>query len=273
MRHTHATRNSAFFTLNSIILILSCLAFACMTAGASTSELEIGKQWYERRSEHADGLVADPRPIDRAIYFLHKALEHRATAEEAGIFLLKSYYFKGEFATQGEEDKRRVFDKARALGEHLLDRFPNSPGLRLFYSANLGKWAENSGVLAVAESGIPDTIRENAEAIIRMDPDYDKGAGYYLLGAIHFRAPYIPFLLSWPDNRVAVANLEKALEMDPESLGAKLVLAQALLRQGDRQAGIRLLEDVSRETPREFRRLEDQAYIREAQSLLNENSG
>jgi len=264
-------RNLIFFTMFILMLASGFLQ-------TYASELEIGKRWYEQRSDQANGIVADPQAIDRAIYFLHKALEHSATAEEAGILLLKSYYFKGEFATRGSEEKRRVFGEARALGEQLLAKFPNSPGLRLFYSANLGKWAENSGVLAVAESGIPDTIRENAEAIIRIDPNYDRGAGYYLLGAIHFRAPYIPFLLSWPDNRQAIANLQKALEMDPESLGTKLVLAQALLRQGDRPAGITLLKDVSQQAPRTFRLIEDRAYIQEARSLLNqqlpdENSG
>jgi hypothetical protein len=252
-------------------MVVSLLLFIC-GASAHEADLEFGQQWYERRADEANGLVADPRAIDRAIYFLHKALEHTTAGAETGVLLLKSYYFKGQFATQGKEQKRRVFGQGKALGEKLLERFPNSPGLRLFYAANLGKWAEHSGVLAAAESRIPDKIRENAEEIIRIAPDYDQGAGYYLLGAIHFRAPYIPFLLSWPDNRKAIANLKKALEMNADSLGTKLILAQALLRQNDREPAMALLEDVTRQTPKKSRLLEDRAYIQEAQALLNEQS-
>jgi hypothetical protein len=250
------------------LLFLTLLAYSI---SSHASELDIGKQWYERRAEEANGLETDSRAIDRAIYFLHKALEHRATEEEAGILLLKSYYFKGEFTTQGEEQKRLVFAGAKDLGERLLQKYPTSPGLRLFYSANLGKWGEYSGVLAAAESGIADKIRVNAEKILEIDPKYGQGAGYYLLGAIHFRAPYIPFLLSWPDNREAIVNLRKAHGMAPESLGIKLILAQALLRQGDQKVALSLLQEVSRQAPRRFRLLEDRAYIEEARGLLKEH--
>jgi tetratricopeptide (TPR) repeat protein len=262
MRYTHTKLNR--ISLSLLFLILVGYSFP-----AHASELEIGRQWYERRSERANGLVADPRAIDRAIYFLGKALEHRATEEEAGILLLKSYYFKGQFASQGEQ-KRKVFGEGKELGERLIRQFPNSPGLRLFYSANLGKWAECSGVLAAAQSRIPDTIRENAEEILKIDPNYDRGAGYYLLGAIYFKAPYIPFLLSWPDNKKAIANLKKALAMAPDSLGTKLILAQALLRQGDRHTAIAMFEDVARQTPKPTHLLEDRAYIHEAQTFLSE---
>lgn len=264
MQNTRAAYSCFRFGLLFAILLASSI-------WSHASELDIGKQWYERRSEEANGLETNSKAIDRAIYFLHKALEHRATEEEAGILLLKSYYFKGEFATRGEEQKRLVFAVAKELGERLLQKYPTSPGLRLFYSANLGKWGEHSGVLAAAESGIADKIRVNAEKILEIDPDYGQGAGYYLLGAIHFRAPYIPFLLSWPDNQKAIANLRKAHGMAPESLGIKLILAQALLRQGDRTVALALLEEVSRRTPQHFRLLEDRAYIEEARELLKEH--
>jgi hypothetical protein len=264
MRNTRSTNSFILFGW----LFVTLLAAA---SSSHASELDFGKRWYERRSEEANGLETNPTAINRAIYFLHQALEHRATDEEAGILLLKSYYFKGNFATQGQEQKRLVFAQGKELGEKLLQRYPNSPGLRMFYSANLGKWGEYSGVLAAAESGIADTIRENAEKILEIDASYGQGAGYYLLGAIHFRAPYIPFLLPWPDNKKAIANLRKAHGMNPDSLGIKLMLAQALRRQGDNAAAFALLEEVSHQSPRRFRLLEDRAYIQEARGLLKEH--
>jgi len=263
MRNTGASDSCILFGLLFLTLLASPVP-------ADASELDVGKRWYERRSEEANGLATNPTAIDRAIYFLHQALEHRATEEEAGILLLKSYYFKGKFATQGKEQKRLVFARAKELGERLLRKYPNSPGLRLFYSANLGMWGEYSGVLVAAEAGIADKIRENAEKILEIDASYGQGAGYYLLGAIHFRAPYIPFLLSWPDNKKAIANLRKAHGMAPDSLGIKLILAQALHRQGDKTAALALLEEVSHQTPKRFHLLEDRAYIQEARGLLEE---
>ena len=57
-----------------------------------------------------------------------------------------------------------------------------------------------------------DQMKLHAEKIIEMDSSYRNGGGYYLLGAVHYKSPYIPFLLSWPDNDDAIKFLSLAVE-------------------------------------------------------------
>ena len=47
-------------------------------------------------------------------------------------------------------------------------------------------------------------MRYHSKKIIEIDPYYENGAGYFLLGAVHYKAPYIPFILSWPNNNDAL---------------------------------------------------------------------
>lgn len=257
-----------------LITLLTAIILLLLRPGTpeGASDLEQGKHWYDRRSEGASELRADAGPINRAIDYFVRALKDTAREEEAGIFLLKSYYFKGMFVATDELQKKQIFAEAKALGERLLQKYPESPAVRLYYSANLGKWGETVGIVMAAQSHIPDVIKAHAEEIIHLDPAYERGAGYYLLGSIHSRAPYIPFLLSWPDNSEGIRNLRVALSMNPDSLGVKLMLAKALLRYGENQQALALLTDVTSRSPGKDRLLEDRSMILEAGLLLHEHA-
>ena len=92
----------------------------------------------------------------------------------------------------------------------MVEKFPNSVEYRYWYLVNLGSWAEEYGVFAAAREGVADQMRYHSKKIIEIDPYYENGAGYFLLGAVHYKAPYIPFILSWPNNNDALKYLELA---------------------------------------------------------------
>ena len=65
-----------------------------------------------------------------------------------------------------------------------------------------------------------------------LNPIYKDGAGYFMLGAVHYKSPYIPFLLSWPDNNEAIKYLQLAHDTGKATLNQKNYLAQAIHKDG-----------------------------------------
>jgi len=252
------------------LLGLSTLLWAFVGFCFAASDLEMGRSLYERRASGASGVKVQPAVIDEAIQYFQKALVQKPTGEEAAIYLLKSYLYKGQFASKDEDEEKETFATAKESGALLLAKYPNSAGVQFYSAANLGKWAEGKGVIAAARAGVADKLKEHAEKVIELDPNFEQGAGYYLLGIIHDKTPRIPLLLSWPDNEKAVTYLRKALALNPDRLSIEIALAEALLKT-EKQEALSLLRDLSRKKPLEKHLLEDRRDIVQAKSLLQEN--
>ena len=53
-----------------------------------------------------------------------------------------------------------------------------------------------------------------------------------MLGAIHLKSPYIPFILSWPSNKKAIKYLKLALNQGEKTPSQVVYLARALYKDG-----------------------------------------
>jgi len=187
---------------------------------------------------------------------------------EAIIYLLKAYYFKGKYVAKDDESKKELFDKGKDLAEKYIKRYPDNAAIRYWYLVNLGSWAEVYGTFKAAREGVADIMKEQSEAIISLDPEYKDGGGYFMLGAVHLKSPYIPFLLSWPDKDKAVRYLRLSLRTGEATLVQKRYLAHALYKIGKEEQAVQLLNEVINSNPSEDEYIEDLEDIREAELLL-----
>ena len=146
--------------------------------------------------------------------------------------------------------------------------YPESAEIRYWYLANLGSWAEVYGILKAAREGVADIMKEQSEKIIQLDSDYKNGGGYFMLGAVHLKSPYIPFLLSWPDKNEAVKYLKLAVDIGDASLVQGQYLANALYQTGKKKEAIQLLKAIINSEPSQDEKLEDLNDIHEAKELL-----
>jgi len=184
--------------------------------------------------------------------------------------LMKCYYYKGTFV-ETEKDKRlAVYNSSKALGEKMMAAYPKSAAVVYWHATNMGKWGETSGIMKAAKEGLADLMKEWCEKIIELDPKYKKGAGYRLFGIVHFKTPYIPFVLSWPDNDEALKYLKKALEQNPKDFISNVYYAQALKKDGDKTLAIALLKIVVTWKPNPKTLLEDKKELKEAKRLLED---
>lgn len=233
------------------------------------SNIGMGKLFYDNREQGRDALIASTKSIDEAIRIFSIELSENPKSLEAVEYLLKSYYYRAEYATIDIENKKLFFDKGKNLGIDYIDKFPESVEIRYWYLANLGGWAKVYGTLNAAKEGVADQMRTHAIKIIEIDSTYKNGGGYYLLGAVHFKSPYIPFLLSWPDNDIAIKYLTLAVETGKAELIQLNYLAQALNKDGQIEKAKQILNRVVNSDPNPDNLIEELNYINEAKNLLN----
>ena len=249
------------------LLIIFCLSMMIASAKAGINE---GADFYSKRQDGSKGTLASTENIDKAIKQFSSALLSPESEKDAALYLLKSYYYKAEFAVQDKEEKKNIFNEGKALGEKYIKKYPTSAEFRYWYLVNLGSWAQVYGILTAAREGVSDLMKTHSEKIIELDPEYQNGGGYFMLGAVHFKSPYIPFLLSWPDNDDAIKYLQLSVDTGNAEMNQKNFLAQALSKDGRDKKARALLEEVLNTEPNTTTLVEDLDDIEEARQLLED---
>ena len=249
-----------------------CVLFCFMVAHGicNQNELEKGIASFNQRFEGSIKNSAKPEPITNAINHFQDALKNSATETDAELYLLKSYYFRGKFVHSDKEKQKADFSKGKNLGEKCIKKYPNSEPFRYWYLVNLGSWAEVYGIITAAREGVADLMKDHSEIIISLDPDYENGGGFFMLGAVHFKSPYIPFFLSWPDNNDAIKYLTKALNIGESTPNQKVYLARALYKDGQKSRAIDMLKEVANMQPSKGETVGDWEQIELAEQLLLE---
>ena len=250
--------------MKNYIIILVGLSFLF-----SENFLEQGIVEYNNRSIGSNDLSASSIYINKAIDLFEMDLNRNNNDnEQTVIYLLKAYYYKGEYAIKDIELKKEIFDKGKDLAEKYIPIYPNSAAIRYWYLVNLGSWAQAYGTLKAAREGVSDIMKEQSEIIIDLDPEYKNGGGYFMLGAVHLKSPYIPFLLPWPSNKEAVKYLQLAVDTKQASLVQKTYLAHALYKEGSKNKAVELLNEVIISRPSTSDLIEDLNDINKAKELL-----
>jgi len=250
------------------LLIIFCLSM--MIVSAKAEGMNEGVDFYSKRQEGSKGTLASNENIDKAIEQFSTALLSPESEKDAALYLLKSYYYKAEFAVQDKDEKKKIFNEGKALGEKYIEKYPNSAEFRYWYLVNLGSWAQVYGILTAAREGVSDLMKTHSEKIIELDPEYQNGGGYFMLGAVHFKSPYIPFLLSWPDNDDAIKYLQLSVNTGNAEMNQKNFLAQALSKDGRDKKARALLKEVLNTEPSTTTLVEDLDDIEEARQLLED---
>ena len=236
----------------------------------SQNDLEKGITYYNQRLEGSVKSSAKPEPITNAINNFQYALKNAATETDAALYLLKSYYFRGKYVHKDKEKQKLDFSKGKELGEKYVKNYPDSAPFQFWYLVNLGSWSEVYGIITAAREGVAEIMKEHSEKIISLDPEYENGGGYFMLGAVHFKSPYIPFLLSWPDNDDAIKYLTKAINVGEATPNQKIYLAQAMYKDGQKSYAINMLKEVANMQPSVEETVRDWEQIELAEQLLSE---
>jgi tetratricopeptide (TPR) repeat protein len=282
--------------LATSILVSTFVSRSAPAASEPSPLAELDAAWA-RRADGAAGGTAREGSVEPVLAAGRAVLASTPGALEARWKLMRALYFKGEHATAGNAAKRAVFDEGKALGEETLDLIRREAGAAagkdlstatpvelvehvkgrpevapcfLWAAVNWGKWALVFGKTAAARQGAAAKIRDYATAVVRLDPSYDEGGGYRVLGRLHHQTPAIPFVTGWASRAEALRNLRLAVEAAPRNFVNRLYLAEALwdYEKGKRPEARRMLEDLAGDTPSAALAVEDARAQEDARALL-----
>lgn len=281
------------------VVLAAMLGIACLDASAN--DLARGDAAWARRAEGERDGRPRPGPILEAVQFYESALAASPSDWEARWKLLRALHFAGDFAARDAEAARGSFERAREVSEEGLDRLAEAvgTGMRLeeleprairarlgtadvapsdaarlyFWSAiNWGAWSRTVGLLSAVRQGVANRLQRYTSIAIALEPGYDEGGAFRLLGRLHAELPRVPFVTGWVDREQALPLIERAYALAPANPGNRLLLALTLLEFAPERRGeaLELLDRVQRLTPRPPMRIEDLAMRREARVRLLE---
>ncbi|HEY2797123.1 MAG TPA: hypothetical protein VGK26_04480 [Thermoanaerobaculia bacterium] len=246
-----------------------------------------GDRWYGRRQEGRNGSIASPGPINQAIANYDEAA--RAPDQlEARWKLARALYFKGVYTGLDQDSRRAVFEKAKRVSEEaiallnkgiagnvedvqdVLKLGPNflagklkdrseAPPTYFWAAVAWGQWALAKGKVDAAKAGAAETIRDYALTVIGLDPDFEEGGGYRIVGRLHDQAPWIPFVTGWVSESEGIKYLRLALDKDQRNFVNRHFLAEAL-HKGDAKAqaeALSLEESIVNDSPSPQHLVED----------------
>jgi hypothetical protein len=156
-------------------------------------------------------------------------------------------------AEEGVQLLERALGAPRAEARILALRARKEAVALYFWAAVAwGEWAMMRGPLTSVRTGAAGRIRDLAQTVIDVDPAFEKGGGYRILGRLHDRAPRIPLLTGWISRARGIELLERSLAADPANSISRIFLAEALVDHAPhrRPEAVALLEACARSAPR-----------------------
>jgi tetratricopeptide (TPR) repeat protein len=268
-------------------MIAAALLFAAITESAAL--VALGDAHYGRRAEGAVGARAQPGEVDQALAAYRAALAADPGSNLVRARLIRAVFFRTSFADAPSDVRRRLLREARDVADEGLRRLDADVGdakggarldalrradhavaLHFWGAVAWGQWGLASGKLAAVRQGVAPRVRDLGQTVVDLDPAYEQGGGYRILGRLHDQCPRIPFVTGWISHDRSLQYLRQALALDPASTVDQVFLAEAILAHdsGKRAEAMRLLEACARAVPRPELLVEDAHYIDRARKLL-----
>jgi tetratricopeptide (TPR) repeat protein len=235
---------------------LTLLLFLSLTPplAAQTDPIAAGDAAWARRAEGHQGARALHGPIDEAIAAYERAVKEQPDRLEGAWKLLRALHYKGDFTTDSNDAKQKIFARGKEVAEAGIDRLakrtagsrqkldalrpaqaakavaavPEAKPLFLWAAVHWGLWGDVFGRLAAARQGVGDKVRSYSEILIALDERYEDAAGHRILGRLHTLAPKVPFVTGWVDRDKAVSELRRAVALGPDNFDNHVFLAEAL---------------------------------------------
>lgn len=234
----------------------------------SKSSFDEGIVHYKIRHEEHVGYFAQSKQISLALEKFLAAYAENPTAETAE-YVLRSYYFKGNFSMIDKKKQIKLFEEGKNFGLKAIERFPNSAEVLYYHAITYGKWGSEIGLWAGMKDNAADKLKTYFEKVIKLNPLAIDAGGHRILALVHHQIPYVPFVISWPSGEAANLNFKKALEYFPENPSNNFMYADFLENEGRDQEAIPFLKKVIAMQPRSTFIVEDTWVKIKSQELLN----
>lgn len=252
------------------IIILLCNLVNCSPSINSHQNNEQQKiiqnsnETTEQLLKKADSLIFEGNDTDK----LNTAYTLIEEAEKRGIKTSDTYLKKAKicyYIAVPNKNKKLLIDnatKGKEYASELIKMNPDKVEGYYYYAILLGLLVEAQplgGIQIVPE------IQKAAQKSVDIDPQYDDGGPLRTLGMLYVKAP--PWPTSIGDIDLGIELLRKAVKMSTYPLN-RLLLAEALVENGQNTEGKSLIKEVLAEPPRGRWKYSGKIWRRYAKEIL-----
>ncbi|MCX5902275.1 MAG: TRAP transporter TatT component family protein, partial [Proteobacteria bacterium] len=150
-----------------------------------------------------------------------------APREDTAVRLGKSYYWLGSHSAENVQTE--LFQKGIDWSKKAIALNPKGAGGHFWLGVNDGKYGESRGILK--SLFLVGPIKEEMQQVIAIDPAYEHGGAYRVLGRMFYKLP--GFAGGGVDK--SITNLKKSLEYAPNVSTTHVFLAESYIKQKDYQ--------------------------------------
>lgn len=207
-----------------------------------TAGLAIAASLVQATGPDADALYRDRANLAsaaRAAELWEDRLRAVPTDYDAAWKLARARHWLGDHAA--EATRAQEYERGARAASTAVTLAPGRPEGHFWLGANLGALAQTGGVMAGLR--YRTRIREQFEAVLRIDRRFDKGAGLCALSNYYLK---VPSLFGGSKDK-AETFARECVAADPDSTLAHFFLAETLLargRQSDARAELQKVLDV-----------------------------
>ena len=192
----------------------------------------------------ADGLWAQRADLGKcrqAVALYEQVLAGDPNNYEAAWKLARACYWLGENSPEAE--KIPVFEKGIEAAKKAATLKDDQPAGHFWLGVSYGKYGEAKGVLK--SLALVDPSKEAMNRVIELDPKFEYGGAYRVLGRIYYKLPG----LMGGSNKKALEYLQKAVEIGPDRLLNRIFLAEVYMATDRKDLARQELEYVLKADP------------------------
>lgn len=177
--------------------------------------------------------------VDQGLQLLRQAVAENPNDYEAWWRISRSQNFLGRARDERSPQAAiQAFQAGVDAGQRAVHLQPNRVEGHLWMGVNYGLLAEEEGWIKGLR--LLDTVRNEMEAVTRLNPDYEQAAGQRTLARLYYRAPFF----KGGDKQRSIQLLQDCLKRYPHDSFALLYLADDYLAVGRRDQARALLEQI-----------------------------
>jgi cytochrome c-type biogenesis protein CcmH/NrfG len=229
------TRNSARWALAG--LFATCFILVTTVVGATGPAPSIHLPDRVRQADDYYQGRQNLENVRKGVALLRQQVSDNPQDYEAWWRISKATCFLARH-TDDDNEELKILDAAINAAKHAVALQPNRVEGHFWLGANLGLSAELRGMIEGLRH--VDTIRNELETAVKLDPDYEQAAGLRTLARVYYRAPFF----KGGDKRRSIDLLEQVLRQYPENSLTMLYLADSLWAVGRRVESRQMLERV-----------------------------
>jgi tetratricopeptide (TPR) repeat protein len=220
-----------------------CSTFLALVAWLALAMLALPQASTVERLKQADSQykqfesTENQEPLKQAVAILDGLSQSEANNYEVAWRRARAYYSLGDDAKANSE-KLRLFDQAIQSGKHAVELKPDGVEGHYWLGVSDGEYGQAKGMFKALS--MTKNIRSEMEAVIRINPAYQNGGAYLVLGRMDFE---LPGLMGGSSKR-AIQEYEQGLKVAPSNALMKVYLAESYIDAGRKDEARNLLNQV-----------------------------